>query len=136
MTDFPCGAPLIYKRRPVATIERNQTPIHTYGRSCHHPKVTLPGQSKAFSTTIHHQSTKVGVGFYATRRPNVGKNCPRDRCRAARCAMLFVQRANSPAEPQGAHGPIGGRGFPRQAPRWDFMRIEACGCTKVICCAL
>ena len=35
---------------------------------------------------------------------------------------LFVQRAHPPAEPKGAHGPIGGRGFARQARKQMWLR--------------
>jgi hypothetical protein len=56
----------------MATIERIRTLAHLYTRSHSRPEATLPGKSVAFSTIIHHQSTKAGVGFYASRRPEPG----------------------------------------------------------------
>ena len=53
----------------MATIERIQTRVHSYACSCSRPEETLPGKSTPFSTTIHHESTDVGVGFYASRWP-------------------------------------------------------------------
>lgn len=53
----------------MATIEWIQTLTHSYVCSHSRPEATLPGKSTVFSTIIHHQSTKAGVGFYASRRP-------------------------------------------------------------------
>jgi hypothetical protein len=36
------------------------------------PRATLPGECATSTTIIHHQSTKAGVGFYASRRPEPG----------------------------------------------------------------
>ena len=56
----------------MATVERIWTLTHSYTRSHSRPEATLPGKSAAFSTIIDHQSTKSGVGFYASRRPEPG----------------------------------------------------------------
>jgi hypothetical protein len=48
--------------------------------------------------------------------PNLGKNARVIFAMLSYASPLFVQRAYSPAEPKGAHGPIGGRGFPRHNP--------------------
>lgn len=96
MTDCHCGDLLIYRRRAMPTIKRIWNPILSYTRSFSHPEAPLPGKSTAFSITVHHQSTKAGVGFYASRRPEPGLNYPFDLCRVVRHCLLFVQRSHSP----------------------------------------
>ena len=48
--------------------------------------------------------------------PNLGKTARVTSAVLHYASPLFVQCAHPPAEPKGAHGPIGGRGFPRQPP--------------------
>ena len=94
----------------MATVERIRTPSHSYARSPSSPEATLPGKSAAL---FHHQSTKAGVGFTPRGGPNLGKTARVICVVLCDASPLFVQRAHPPTEPKGAHGPIGGRGFPR-----------------------
>jgi hypothetical protein len=56
----------------MATVERvGPSHIHTRVATLA-PKATLPGERAASITIIHHQSTKAGVGFYASRQPEPG----------------------------------------------------------------
>ena len=53
----------------MATVDRIRTLAYSYAHSYSSPEATLAGKSVAFSSILHHQSTKAGVGFYASRRP-------------------------------------------------------------------
>ena len=79
----------------MATVERldNSHP-HTHVVAAA-PKATPAGQvSYAHHHLFHHQSTKAGVGFYASRRPEPGKTT---HVTLSCCPTLFYSLCNVPS---------------------------------------
>ena len=90
----------------MATVERvrrlDNTQTHTHTRVA---TIAPTGQVYyAPPPLFHHQSTKAGVGFYASRRPELGKIACVISAMLPHTRLLFVQRDVPPAEP--ARGPL------------------------------
>src|SRR4051812_2964417 len=103
----------------MAIVERIRTSSYSYARSHSRLEATLPGKSTAL---FHHQSTKAGVGFYASQMPNLGKTARVISAMLSYASPLFVQRAHPPANQKGLLDPTGGCGFPRHMMKTSTAR--------------